>query len=103
MIFSISTENHKFLLPPEVCCPLPTGHCKLRGQLLIQIASKRNRAGIRKRESEFQSTDWEVGHMGITGVAKTALETELASDELRSCICEPYISKEHHIVFLSEL
>lgn len=71
------------------------------GQLLTQIASKRNQAGIRKREPEFQSTDWEVGHMGITGAAKTALEAELASNKLRSCICEPYISE--HIMFPSEL
>lgn len=103
VVFSINTEKHKFQLPPEIWCPPPTGHCKLIGQLLTQIASKRNRAGIWKRESEFQSTDWEVGHMGITGVAKTALEAELASDELRSCVCEPYISEEHHIVFPSEL
>lgn len=82
-------------------CPPPT--CKLTGQLLTQIAFKRNQAGVRNREPEFQSIDWEVGHVGITGVAKTALESELASDEPRSCICELYINEEHHIVLPSEL
>lgn len=58
--------------------------CKLLpviGKLGALIASEQNFTGFRKRECEFHSTDWKVGHTGITGVPEIALDAQLASDE----------------------